>query len=135
MVDRPPTEKELAEILAKFRRAGGGQIMTGGALNKLAEEFGLEKKRARGRRRRGRDGLKRHLKRCRSDSRGSLLWRSDSRGKKMCHDLHFALLPAVRRTDLFARPVLHLFHRWPTANIAEQRFNRGRINAGSGACR
>ena len=41
MVDRPPTEKELAEILAKFRRAGGGQIMTGGALNKLAEEFGL----------------------------------------------------------------------------------------------
>ena len=44
MVDRPPTERELAEILAKFRRAGGGQIMTGGALNKLAEEFGLEKK-------------------------------------------------------------------------------------------
>ena len=44
MVDRPPTEKELAEILAKFRRAGGGQIMTGGALNKLAAEFDLEKK-------------------------------------------------------------------------------------------
>ena len=44
MVDRPPTEKELAEILAKFRRAGRGQIMTGGALSKLASEFDLEKK-------------------------------------------------------------------------------------------
>ena len=44
MVDRPPTGKELAEILAKFRRAGSGQIMSGGALSKLASEFGLEKK-------------------------------------------------------------------------------------------
>ena len=46
MVDRPRTEKELAEILAKFRRAGRGQIMTGGALEKLAAEFDLEKKEA-----------------------------------------------------------------------------------------
>jgi hypothetical protein len=44
MVDRPPTEKELAEILAKFRRVGRNQIMTGGALKKLASEFNLEKK-------------------------------------------------------------------------------------------
>jgi hypothetical protein len=46
MVDRPPTEKELAEILAKFRRAGRSQIMSGGAVKKLASEFGLDKKEA-----------------------------------------------------------------------------------------
>ena len=41
MVDRPPTDKELAEILAQFRRAGRGQLMTDGALEKLAKEIGL----------------------------------------------------------------------------------------------
>ena len=42
MVDRPPTDKELTEILAEFRRAGRGRLMTGGALEKLAAEMGLE---------------------------------------------------------------------------------------------
>lgn len=42
MVDRPPTDKELTEILAEFRRAGRGRLMTGGALEKLAAEIGLE---------------------------------------------------------------------------------------------
>ncbi|MBT5860101.1 MAG: hypothetical protein HOH89_02990 [Alphaproteobacteria bacterium] len=46
MVDRPPTEKELAEILAKFRRVGRSQIMSGGAVNKLANEFDLDEKEA-----------------------------------------------------------------------------------------
>ncbi len=42
MVDRPPTDKELTNILAQFRRAGRGQLMTSGALDKLAAEIGLE---------------------------------------------------------------------------------------------
>jgi len=83
MVDRPPTEKELAEILAKYRRAGGGQIMTGGALSKLAAEFDLEKKDTDSEAEKAPASDKKTVKSfCRSDSRGL-----------SARDLHF--LPAA----------------------------------------